>query len=63
MDRKNPGIIIGKPEKKLGINASSTCEVQLIDCEVDETDVLGEVGKGYQIAIRMSILTQTSGNH
>ena len=52
VDRENPGLTVGKPEKKLGINASSTCEVQLVDCEVSEEDVLGEVGKGYQIAIR-----------
>mmetsp|Transcript_41781 Transcript_41781/g.64361 ORF Transcript_41781/g.64361 Transcript_41781/m.64361 type:complete len:214 (-) Transcript_41781:39-680(-) len=52
VDRSNPGLVVGKPEKKLGICASSTCEVQLNDCEVEESDVLGELGKGYQIAIQ-----------
>jgi len=52
VERDNPGLIVGKPEKKLGICASSTCEVQLQDCEVGTDAVLGELGKGYQIAIQ-----------
>lgn len=52
VDRENPGLVVGKPEKKLGICASSTCEVQLNDCEVSKDAVLGELGKGYQIAIQ-----------
>lgn len=52
VDRNNPGLVVGKAENKLGIRASSTCEVQLNDCVVDESAVLGEIGKGYQIAIR-----------
>jgi len=50
---KNPGIKIGKKEDKLGIRASSTCEVILEDCVVPEKDILGEVGKGYKIAIEV----------
>lgn len=52
VERDNPGLIVGKAENKLGIRASSTCEVQLNDCVVDESAILGELGKGYQIAIR-----------
>jgi alkylation response protein AidB-like acyl-CoA dehydrogenase len=42
---------IGKKEDKLGIRASSTCELILDDCAVPKTNVVGEVGKGYRIAI------------
>jgi len=51
VDKSNPGIRIGKKENKLGIRASSTCEVVLEDCVVSKDDVLGQVGKGYKIAI------------
>ena len=46
-----PGFSVGKKENKLGIRASSTCELTLEDCEVPEENVVGEVGKGYKIAI------------
>ena len=42
---------MGKKEDKLGIRASSTCELILDDCRVPATNVLGEAGKGYKIAI------------
>ena len=42
---------MGKKEDKLGIRASSTCELILEDCSVPKSNVLGEVGKGYKIAI------------
>lgn len=45
------GLSLGKKEDKLGIRASSTCEVILEDCEVPDANVIGEVGKGYKIAI------------
>jgi butyryl-CoA dehydrogenase/short/branched chain acyl-CoA dehydrogenase len=45
------GFTVGKKEDKLGIRASSTCELILEDCRVPKTNVLGEVGKGYKIAI------------
>ncbi len=45
------GFSVGKKEDKLGIRASSTCELVLEDAEVPEENVLGEVGKGYKIAI------------
>lgn len=51
IDKNTPGISIGKKEDKLGIRASSTCEVVLENCRVPASQVLGEVGKGYKIAI------------
>jgi len=45
------GFTVGKKEDKLGIRASSTCELILEDCRVPKSNVLGEVGKGYKIAI------------
>jgi alkylation response protein AidB-like acyl-CoA dehydrogenase len=46
-----PGFGIGKKEDKLGIRASSTVELILEDCEVPAGNVLGEIGRGYKIAI------------
>ena len=46
-----PGFTVGKKEDKLGIRASSTCELILEDCRVPKANVLGEVGKGYKVAI------------
>jgi len=46
-----PGFSVGKKEDKLGIRASSTCELILEDCRVPKENILGEVGKGYKIAI------------
>ncbi|KAN0040706.1 hypothetical protein ACTA71_009044 [Dictyostelium dimigraforme] len=51
VESNNPGLRIGKKEDKLGIRASSTCEVILDNCVVKQTDILGELGKGYKIAI------------
>ncbi|MBU6162756.1 MAG: acyl-CoA dehydrogenase [Myxococcales bacterium] len=51
VEKSFPGFSIGKKEDKLGIRASSTCEVILENCEVPEANVLGEVGKGYKVAI------------
>ncbi len=51
VERSFPGFSVGKKENKLGIRASSTCELVLEDCEVPEENVIGEVGKGYKIAI------------
>jgi alkylation response protein AidB-like acyl-CoA dehydrogenase len=45
------GFKLGKKEDKLGIRASSTCELIFTDCVVPESQVLGEPGKGYKIAI------------
>jgi len=51
VDRETPGFTVGKKEDKLGIRASSTCELLLEDCRVPKQNVLGEVGKGYKVAI------------
>jgi short-chain 2-methylacyl-CoA dehydrogenase len=51
VDREADGFSVGKKEDKLGIRASSTTELIMDDCHVAEADVLGEVGKGYKIAI------------
>lgn len=51
VERDSPGFAVGKKENKLGIRASSTCELILEDCEVPASNVLGEVGKGYKVAI------------
>ena len=51
IEKDSPGFTVGKKEDKLGIRASSTCELILEDCRVPRENVLGEVGKGYRIAI------------
>lgn len=51
VEKDFPGFTVGKKEDKLGIRASSTCELILEDCRVPKANVLGEVGKGYKIAI------------
>jgi len=51
VEKGNPGLQIGKKEDKLGIRASSTCEVLLVDCKVPKSAVLGRVGQGYKVAI------------
>jgi short/branched chain acyl-CoA dehydrogenase len=67
VDAGNPGLHVGRNEHKLGIRASSTCEVSFTDCVVDADAVLGGVGNGYKIAIgllnegRIGIAFQTVG--
>ena len=51
VERSFPGFSVGKKEDKLGIRASSTCELVLEGCRVPRENVLGEPGKGYKIAI------------
>jgi alkylation response protein AidB-like acyl-CoA dehydrogenase len=51
VDRGTPGFTVGKKEDKLGIRASSTCELIFEDCVVPKSQILGEVGKGYKVAI------------
>lgn len=51
IERGAAGFKVGKKEDKLGIRASSTCELIFDDCRVAEANVVGEVGKGYKIAI------------
>jgi short/branched chain acyl-CoA dehydrogenase len=51
IERETPGFSVGKKEDKLGIRASSTCELILEDCRVPKAHVLGEAGKGYKVAM------------
>ena len=51
VERGFPGFSVGKKEDKLGIRASSTCELVFEDCRVPASNVLGEPGKGYKTAI------------
>ena len=51
VERGMAGFTVGKKEDKLGIRASSTCELIFEDCRVSRAHVLGEIGKGYKTAI------------
>ena len=51
VERGTAGFTVGKKEDKLGIRASSTCELLFDGCRVPKTQILGEVGKGYKVAI------------
>ncbi|KAJ0405315.1 hypothetical protein P43SY_001074 [Pythium insidiosum] len=67
VDRDTEGLEVGKPEDKLGIRASSTCPVSLNNVKVKKENIMGEVGKGYKIAIstlnegRIGIASQMLG--
>ncbi len=67
IERGASGLAVGKKEDKLGIRASSTCELILDDVQVGPERILGETGKGYKIAIetlnegRIGIAAQTIG--
>jgi butyryl-CoA dehydrogenase/short/branched chain acyl-CoA dehydrogenase len=52
LEAGTPGFAVGRKEDKLGIRASSTCELILDGCEIPEENLLGEPGKGYKIAIQ-----------
>ena len=51
VEREFPGFSVGKKEDKLGLRASSTCELILDNCRVPRENVMGQVGQGYKIAI------------
>ena len=51
IERDTPGLRVGHKEDKLGIRASSTCELLLDECRVPASSVIGEIGKGYKVAI------------
>lgn len=51
VEKGTPGFTVGRKEDKLGIRASSTCELIFDHCEIPESQVLGAVGKGYKVAI------------
>ncbi len=62
-----PGFSIGKLEHKLGIKASSTAELIFEDCRIPKENLLGEVGKGFKVALvtldggRLGIASQALG--
>jgi alkylation response protein AidB-like acyl-CoA dehydrogenase len=51
IEKNFDGFTVGKKEDKLGIRASSTCELLFEDCRVPRANVLGDIGKGYKVAI------------
>jgi alkylation response protein AidB-like acyl-CoA dehydrogenase len=51
VEKGTPGLALGKKEVKLGIRASSTCEVLLDNVKIPKENLMGEYGKGYKIAI------------
>lgn len=51
VDKSTPGFTLGRKEDKLGIRASSTCELLFSNCRIPAANILGEPGKGYRIAI------------
>jgi alkylation response protein AidB-like acyl-CoA dehydrogenase len=51
VEKGAPGFVVGRKEDKLGIRASSTCELVLDECAIPASQVLGDVGKGYRIAM------------
>jgi alkylation response protein AidB-like acyl-CoA dehydrogenase len=51
VDRDTPGLTVGRREHKLGIRASSTCEVVLDECRIAAGRVLGAIGQGYKVAM------------
>ena len=53
VDANTEGVVVGKPEKKLGLRASRTCPVVFDNVKVDATDVLGDVGLGYKYCINI----------
>eukprot|EP00986_Skeletonema_menzelii_P018223 scaffold26586_cov143-Skeletonema_menzelii.AAC.1 len=53
VDANTEGLHVGKPEKKLGLRASSTCPVVLNDVKVDTADILGDIGLGYKYCINI----------
>jgi butyryl-CoA dehydrogenase len=67
VDRDTPGYRIGKVEKKLGIRSSSTVEIILEDCEIPKENLLGELNKGFKVAMitldggRLGIASQALG--
>jgi butyryl-CoA dehydrogenase len=66
-EKGDPGLSVGKVEHKLGIRASSTCEIVLEDCRLPKDRLLGERGKGFRVALatldggRIGIAAQALG--
>ena len=52
VEKGDPGFSIGKEEDKLGIRASSTCELIFEDCKIPKDRIVGKVGEGFKIAMQ-----------
>lgn len=67
VDTDNPGYIVSRVEEKLGQRSSETCQIVLENCEIAESQRLGEEGEGYKIALanleggRIGIAAQAVG--
>jgi butyryl-CoA dehydrogenase len=67
VEKNHPGVSIGKLEKKLGIHGSSTAEIILQDAEIPKDNMLGELNKGFKVAMvtldggRLGIASQALG--
>ena len=67
VEKGTPGFKIGKQEKKLGVNATACSELIFSDCEVSETNRIGNEGEGYKVALstldggRIGIASQATG--
>ena len=67
VERNFPGFSVGKPEDKMGIRGSSTCELIMQDCIVPKENLLGKKGRGFQLAMatldggRIGIAAQALG--
>lgn len=48
VERNTPGLTVGKPERKLGLKASGTCQVHFDNVRIPETNILGKLGHGYK---------------
>ena len=66
-EKGDPGLSVGKVEHKLGIRASSTCEIVLDECRIPKDRLLGQRGKGFHVALatldggRIGIAAQALG--
>ncbi len=67
VEKDRPGVVVGRKERKLGLNASSTCEIRLEDCRIPKENLLGSRGQGFRIAMstldggRIGIAAQAVG--
>lgn len=67
VEKGTPGFSVGLPERKMGINASSTCELVFTDCRIPKENLLGREGRGFGIAMgtldggRIGIAAQALG--